>query len=140
MTLVHPSRSLKTALAVDAASGAATAALQLALPRLLADELGLPMPLLLETGLFLVGLAALLAFLARSTRVAAPLVRAIVVGNVAWSAACVLIWAVGLVSPTPLGIAFLLLQAAAVMGLAVWEAIGLQASRSAAADDIAPAH
>lgn len=140
MTLVQPSRLLKAALAVDAASGAAIAALQLALPRLLADELGLPMPLLLETGLFLVGLAALLAFLARSARVPAALVRAVVAGNVAWSAACVLVWAAGLVAPTPLGIAFLLLQAAAVMALAAWEAIGLQASRRAAAAAIAPAH
>lgn len=140
MTLVHPSRLLKTALAVDAASGAAIAALQLALPRLLADELGLPMALLLETGLFLVGFAALLAFLARSGRVPAALVRAIVIGNVAWSAACVLIWAAGLVAPTGLGIAFLLLQATAVLALAVCEAIGLKASRPAAAASVAAAH
>ena len=140
MTLIHPSRSLKTALAVDAASGATTAALQLALPRLLADELGLPMALLLETGLFLVALAALLAFLARSARVAAPLVWAIVTGNVAWSAACVLLWTTGAVAPTALGIAFLLAQAAVVLALAVWEAIGLQASSPAAAATIATAH
>jgi hypothetical protein len=140
MTLVHPSRSLKTALAVDAASGAATAALQLTLPRLLADQLGLPMALLLETGLFLVGFAALLAFLARSTRVAAALVRTIVIGNVAWSAGCVLIWAAGLVAPTALGIGFLLLQAAAVLALAVWEAIGLKASPGAAPASVATAH
>ncbi len=140
MPLIHPSRSLKLALTVDAASGAAMAALQLALPRLLADELGLPMALLLESGLFLVGFAALLAFLARSARVAAPLVWAIVIGNVAWSAACVLLWATGLVLPTPLGIAFLLLQAAAVLGLAAWEAMGLKASRPAAAAGVAAAH
>lgn len=140
MTLIHPSRSLKTALAVDAASGATTAALQLALPRLLADELGLPMALLLETGLFLVALAALLAFLARSARVAAPLVWAIVTGNVAWSAACVLLWTTGAVAPTTLGIAFLLAQAAVVLALAVWEAIGLQASPPVAAATIATAH
>jgi hypothetical protein len=140
MTLIHPSRLLKTALAVDAASGAAIAALQLALPGLLADELGLPMALLLETGLFLVGFAALLAFLARSGRVVAALVRAIVIGNVAWSAACVLIWATALVTPTALGIAYLLLQAAAVLALAAWEAVGLKASRPAAAAGVAAAH
>ncbi len=140
MTLIQPSRSLKTALAADAASGAATAALQLALPRLLADELGLPMALLLETGLFLAGLAVVLALLARSTRVAAPLVWAIVIGNTAWSIACVLLWATGMVAPTALGIAFLLAQATVVMALAVWEAIGLKASRAAAPDAIAAAH
>jgi hypothetical protein len=140
MTLIHPSRSLKTALAVDAASGAATAALQLALPRLLADTLGLPMALLLETGLFLAGLAVLLAVLARSARVAAPLIRAIVIGNMAWSAACVLLWATGVVAPTALGVAFLLGQAAVVMTLAVWEAFGLKASRPVAPAAIATAH
>jgi hypothetical protein len=140
MTLIHPSRSLKTALAVDAASGAATAALQLALPRLLADTLGLPMALLLETGLFLAGLAVLLAVLARSARVAAPLIRAIVIGNMAWSAACVLLWATGVVAPTALGVAFLLGQAAVVMTLAVWEAFGLKASRPIAPAAIAAAH
>jgi hypothetical protein len=140
MTLIHPSRSLKTALAVDAASGAATAALQLAMPRLLADTLGLPMALLLETGLFLAGLAVLLAFLARSTRVAAPLVWAIVIGNMAWSAACVLLWTTGALAPTALGVAFLLAQGAAVMALAVWEAIGLKASRAAVPAAIATAH
>ena len=140
MSLIHPSRSLKTALTVDATSGAAIAALQLALPGLLADELGLPMALLLESGLFLVGFAALLAFLARSARVAAPLVWAIVIGNVAWSAACVLLWAAGLVMPTPLGIGFLLLQSVAVLALAVWEAIGLKTSRSVATTSIAAAH
>ena len=140
MTLIHPSRSLKTALAVDAASGAATAALQLAMPRLLADTLGLPMALLLETGLFLASLAVLLAVLARSVRVAAPLVWAIVIGNMAWSAACVLLWATGVVAPTALGIAFLLAQGVVVMALALWEAIGLKASRPVAPAAIAAAH
>lgn len=140
MTLIHPSRSLKTALAVDAASGAATAALQLAMPRLLADTLGLPMALLLETGLFLAGLAVVLTFLARSSRVAAPLVWAIVIGNMAWSAACVLLWATGVLAPTALGVAFLLAQGAVVMALALWEAIGLKASRPVARAAIAAAH
>lgn len=140
MTLIHPSRSLKAALTVDAAAGAGMAALQLALPRLLADQLGLPMALLLETGLFLIGFVALLAVLARSARVAAVLVRAVVIGNLAWSAASVLIWATGLVTPTALGTAYLLLQAAAVLGLAAWEAIGLKASRPVAAAGAAAAH
>jgi len=140
MKLVHPSPMLKTALAVDALSGAGTAGLQLLMPGLLADRLGLPMALLLETGLFLVGLAALLAFLARSERVAAPLVWAIVIGNVGWSAGCVLLWAAGLVAPTPLGVAFLLMQAAVVLALAAWEAAGLRASRPLSPAGIAAAH
>jgi hypothetical protein len=131
---------LKTALTVDALSGAGTASLQLLMPRLLADQLGLPMALLLETGLFLVGLAALLAFLASRERVAAPLIWAIVIGNVGWSAGCVLLAATGLVTPTPLGIAFLLLQAAVVLALAAWEAAGLRASQPLSSPGIAAAH
>jgi hypothetical protein len=138
--LVQSSRMLKTALAVDALSGAGTATLQLLMPRLLADQLGLPMALLLESGLFLVAFAALLAFLARRERVAAPLISAIVLGNVGWSAGCVLLWATGLVNPTPLGVAFLTLQAAVVLALAAWEAAGLRASRPVAAAGIAAAH
>jgi hypothetical protein len=140
MKLVHSSRMLKTALMVDALSSAGTAALQLLLPGLLAEQLGLPRGLLLETGIFLVGFVALLTFLARSERVAAALVRTIVIGNLAWSAGCVLLWAAGLVAPTPLGIAFLLLQAAAVAALAVWEAAGLRASRAVVAAGVAAAH
>lgn len=140
MKLVQSSRMLKAALAVDALSGAGTATLQLLMPRLLADQLGLPMALLLETGLFLVAFAALLAFLARRERVAAPLVWAIVIGNVGWSAGCVLLWATGLVIPTTLGVAFLTLQAAVVLALAAWEAAGLRASRPVAAVGIAAAH
>jgi hypothetical protein len=138
--LVQPSHMLKTALAVDALSGAGTATLQLLMPRLLADQLGLPMALLLETGLFLVAFAALLAFLARRERVAAPLIWAIVIGNVGWSAGCVLLWATGLVIPTTLGVAFLTLQAAVVLALAAWEAAGLRASRPVASAGIAAAH
>jgi hypothetical protein len=138
--LVQSSRMLKTALAVDALSCAGTATLQLLMPRLLADQLGLPMALLLESGLFLVGFAALLAFLVRRERVAAPLVWAIVIGNVGWSAGCVLLWATSLVNPTPLGVAFLTLQAAVVLALAAWEAAGLRASRAVTAAGIAAAH
>ena len=140
MKLVQSSRMLKTALAVDALSGAGTATLQLLMPRLLADQLGLPMALLLETGLFLVAFAALLAFLARRERVATPLVWAIVIGNVGWSAGCGLLWATGLLNPTGLGVAFLTLQAAVVLALAAWEAAGLRASRPVAAVGIAAAH
>lgn len=140
MKLIQSSRMLKTALTVDALSGAGTASLQLLMPRLLADQLGLPMALLLETGLFLVGLAALLAFLASRERVAALLIWAIVIGNIAWSAGCVLLWATGLVTPTPLGIGFLLLQAAVVLALAAWEAAGLRASRTLSSPGIAAAH
>jgi hypothetical protein len=140
MKLVHSSRMLKTALMVDAMSGAGTAALQLLLPGLLAEQLGLPRALLLETGIFLIAFVALLAFLARSERVPAALVRAIVIGNTVWAAGCVLLWATGLVTPTPLGIAFLLVQAAVVLSLAWWEAAGLRMSRPVAADGIAAAH
>jgi len=140
MKLVQPSRLLKTALVVDAVAGAGMAAGQLLLTGLLAEHLGLPRGLLLETGLFLVGFVALLTWLARSDRVPAALVRTIVIGNVAWSVASVLIWATGLVAPTGLGIAFLLLQAAVVLALAVWEAVGLRSSLPASANHVATAH
>jgi hypothetical protein len=140
MKLVQSSRLLKTALTVDALSGAGTATLQLLMPSLVADQLGLPMALLLETGLFLLAFAALLVFLASRERVAAWLIWAIVIGNVGWSASCVLLWATGLVTPSPLGIGFLLLQAGVVLALAAWEAVGLRASRPLPSAGVAAAH
>jgi hypothetical protein len=140
MKTIRPSSMLKTALAVDAGVGAAAACAQLALAGPLSELLSLPRPLLVETGLFLVGLAALLAILARSERVPAWLIRTIVVGNVAWSLACVGLWVGNVVQPGALGIGYLVAQAVAVFALAMWEAAGLRRSHPAGSDAMAPAH
>lgn len=56
----------------------------------------------------------------------------IVAGNVAWAAASVILPASGVIAPTGLGLAFVLLQAMAVAAIAAVEARGLRGMAVAA--------
>lgn len=129
MNLVHPSPLLKTALVADAVVSGGAAALQLAPGAALAGWLQLPNALLLETGLFLVAYVAMLAVLARSPRLPAALVLGVVAGNVAWAAGALglAVW----LAPSVLGIAYLVMQAVAVLVFAMLEYRGLERSASA---------
>jgi hypothetical protein len=140
MNFVEPSRPLKTALAVDALVSAATAALQLTMPGLLAERLGLPYSLLLETGVFMVAYVVLLVGTVRSARVPAALVWAIVLGNAVWAAGCVVVWASGVFAPTALGTGFLVLQAVTVLALAAWQGAALRRCRPVSTANVAPVH
>lgn len=80
---------------------------------------GLPPTLLLIAGLALFPCAALMLLAARGTPGARVLVTLVVVGNWAWAAASLALLA--LTSPSPLGIAFVLAQAAVVAGFAWFE-------------------
>lgn len=131
MKHVHPSRLLKAALAADAVVSAAVALLQIVAAGALAEWLALPRGLLFETGLFLVGYTLLLVMLARSARVPAWLVGFIVVGNVGWAIGCVALPAAGWVTPNAAGLAYLALQAFAVLAFAVLEFAGLRVSAPA---------
>ncbi len=131
MKHVHPSRLLKAALAADAVVSAAVALLQIVAAGALAEWLALPRGLLFETGLFLVGYTLLLVVLARSARVPAWLVGFIVVGNVGWAIGCVALPAAGWVTPNAAGMAYLALQAVAVLAFAVLEFAGLRVSAPA---------
>lgn len=133
MRTIHPSSLLRRAFVADAAASGLVALAQLADTSLLVRALGLPRGLLVETGLFLVLYALVLAALSRASRLPAALVRMIVAGNVAWALAAVALWAEGLVAPTGLGLAWLLAQAAATAVFAAWESAGLRASVAAAA-------
>jgi hypothetical protein len=126
MNLVRPAPLLKTALLADAGVSAAAALLQLAAAAPLAGLLKLPQPLLFESGLFLVAYVALLLVMARSARLAVPLVMLVVVGNVGWALACLAL--ATLAAPAALGVAYLVLQALAVLAFAALEYRGLAAS------------
>jgi hypothetical protein len=132
MHTVYPSTLLRRALGADALVSGAVAALQLAAAGALADLLALPRALLVETGVFLACYTVLLVVLARSERVWRPLVLVIVAGNVGWAIACVGVIAAGVVQPSALGVAFVAVQAVAVLGFAALEGLGLKASRPAA--------
>jgi hypothetical protein len=99
-------------------------------PAPLARLLGLPETLLLWAGLALLPYAAALALLGRRERLGRGTVQAVIAGNLAWVAAslALLLWA----SPTALGYAFVLAQAAAVGGFAEAQLVGLRRSPAAA--------
>lgn len=130
MHWLMPSLALRRALWADAFVSGGAGLLQLAGGASLAARLGLPEPLVWATGLFMLLYVATLLWLARGQPIASWWVAVIVYGNAAWAAACVAIWALGGVLPTTLGVAYLLLQAAAVFALAAWQFVGWRASRS----------
>lgn len=136
MKSIQASQLLKTALLADAAVSAAAAALQLAVPDGLAELLHLPRALLVETGAFLAVYVVLLVAMARAARLWSSLVWVVVLGNVGWALGCV-----GLaVSPVPgaLGVAFLLVQALAVLVFAALEYRGLKSSAPRCGDELTP--
>ncbi len=128
MKTIQPVRLLKFALYADAAASLSLGLLQLMLPSLLADTLSLPTALLTGTGLFLIGYTVSLVLLASARQVWAAAVQFIVIGNVGWAVACLALAASALVSPSTLGIGFLLFQAVAVLLFACFEHTGLRES------------
>lgn len=127
-----PSRSslLRRALLLDALASGALGALSLVLAAPLSELLALPAALLVGAGLVLLPFAAAVYLIARwpAPRQAA---WAVVSVNALWVAGSLLILAAGLVSPSPLGAAFVLAQAAAVALFASLQAVGLRREHGA---------
>jgi hypothetical protein len=122
-------RFIRIVLWADAASCAGSGALQLAALQPLVQLLGLPRPLLLESGLFLVIYALAVAFVATRRNVPRALVRLFAIGNAGWCIGCVGLLLSGAVPVTALGVAWVLVQAITVAVLAVLQ--GAWLSRSA---------
>lgn len=114
----HP--GLKTILRLDAATCAAAAALQLAIPRPLESWLGLPAPLLVGSAVFLLAYVGVLLLMARAGQLRPWQLQLVVWGNVGWALGCAAL-AVGLPGVTGLGTMYLLAQAAAVLAIAAWQ-------------------
>jgi hypothetical protein len=124
---------LHLALLADAVASGAMGVLLAAGAAPLATWFGLPSELLRAVGLFLIPYAGLLAYLA-SRPARSPLPAQIVVaGNVLWAVGSMALLVSGLVSPTGLGLAFVIVQALAVAILAEAQLIGLKRLRLAAA-------
>jgi hypothetical protein len=128
MQLILPSRLLRLALVVDAAATGALAVLQLALPDALSRLLMLPSGLLLETGAFLVAYVLLLVVMARSQRLWSWLVKTVVVGNGLWAVGCLALLATSAVEPGALGVAYVAMQALAVVVFACAQYLGMRQS------------
>ena len=119
MTNVPMSRSLRLALLADAGASGATAALLIAGAGLLEPLMGLPVALMREAGMLLVPYVILVLLVASRPTTPVAAVTAIIGINAAWTAASVWLLVSGWVSPTVLGVAFVLAQALVVGAFAV---------------------
>lgn len=115
---------LRRVLAFDAASGAGTGVLHLLLAPLLSTWLGLPEALLQASGVAIFVFVLLAGWLALQASPPRGPLMAIVLLNFAWAIACLWLAFGGAFNPTPLGMAYLLVQAAVVLVLAELEWMG----------------
>lgn len=111
--------SLRAVLALDAATCLVMGLLLTAAAAPLSAVLALPQPLLFWAGIVLFPCAALMAGTAALRQPPAAPVWLVIAGNAAWVAASVAVLIV--LAPNALGVAFVVVQAAAVVGLLVLE-------------------
>ncbi len=117
---------LRRVLWLDAATGAATGALQLLLAGFLAGLLGLPETLLVVSGWAIFGYVALIGFIATRQFVPAPLVWLLIGANFFWVLGCLALLLGDWVMPTLAGKAFIAIQAVTVGLLAELQWVGLR--------------
>jgi hypothetical protein len=116
---------LRRVLLADAATCAATGLFLTLLARPLAPLFGLPAELHLYAGASLFPVAAFIAWVASRAYLSRRAVSLVILGNILWVAASLVLLAPGWVSPTALGYIFVVAQAAAVGLLAELEWVGL---------------
>ena len=121
---------LRRILALDSLSCAAMGLLMALGAAALAPLFGLPEPLVRTAGLLLLPLAAFILWLASRPAPPPALVWAVILGNAGWTAESLFV--LGQHQPTALGTAFVAAQAAAVLGLAALEYLGLRKARATA--------
>ncbi|MET3182355.1 UNVERIFIED_ORG: hypothetical protein ABIC43_005531 [Variovorax guangxiensis] len=132
MSVFASPRFLPNVMWADAASCAATGALQVAFTDALARLTGLPAPLLMGTGVFLLAYAAMAAFMASRPTPPRTLIGLVVVGNFGWAVACISLLVSGIFPVTAVGVAWVLAQAVCVIVLAELQWTGLRRSRGGA--------
>ncbi len=137
MSLFASPRFLSRVMWADAASCAATGALQLGATGALAGLTGLPAPLLVATGAFLLAYAAAAGWMAVRAVPPRRLIGLVIAGNLGWAAGCVALLAIGGAAITPPGWAWVLAQAVTVVVLARLQWVGLRRSRPAAGGMVA---
>jgi hypothetical protein len=131
MNRLTTSPLLRFALRLDAVATAATALPMLLLAGPAEALLGLPSTLLQGVGAFMLGYAAVVALLAQRTALPRWAVWTVVVGNALWAIDCIALAFTGLVAPSTLGVAFLVVQAAIVFGFAELQYVGMRRSQAA---------
>jgi hypothetical protein len=132
MSVFASPRFLPNVMWADAASCAATGALQVAFTDALARLTGLPAPLLMGTGVFLLAYAAAAAFMASRSTPPRTLIGLVIVGNFGWALACIALLVSGMFTFTALGVAWVLAQVLCVLVLAELQWTGLRRTRASA--------
>jgi hypothetical protein len=123
---VDASSFLRRTLAADATISGGTGVLMAAGAGFLQELLGVPGALLRYAGLSLLPFAALVAYLAMRGRLPRAGVWSVILLNVAWVAASVLLLLGGWIAPNALGFAFIAGQAVVVAVLAELQYVGLR--------------
>jgi hypothetical protein len=126
--MINPSPFLRRAILADAVFSGASALLLTFGAGALAPWLSLPDALLRETGLFLIGYAALVGWLGTRQSMPKALVMIVIAGNAAWTIASIALLFSGAVTPNLLGEAAIAIQAIAVGTFAELQYIGLRRS------------
>lgn len=121
---MNPALFLKRVLLLDAASCLATGLLLIVGASWLTDLFAIDRTALLAAGIILVPSGLFMGWVANRMAPIAPLVGLIVIGNILWVAESFLFLGQN-PAATAIGKAFVIVQAVAVAGLALLEAIGL---------------
>jgi hypothetical protein len=122
---------LRRSLQLDAVASGALGVLLVAAGPALDELLRIPMAVLVPVGVFLVAYAAVLWMLGVRRRMPLPAIWAVVVGNLLWVAASLVVVVAGWWTPTAAGTALVLVQAAAGALFAGLQFLGLRAGRAA---------
>jgi hypothetical protein len=131
--MIQPSLLLHRAILADAVFSGVSALLLTIGASVLAPLLNLPEALLRETGLFLIGYAALVGWLGTRPAMPKPLLWIVIAGNAAWTLASIALLFSGAVTPNLLGAAAVAMQAIAVGVFAELQYVGLRRSGAALA-------
>lgn len=118
LSLLSSPSFLRRVLWADTITGLGCAALHLAFTDALVQWLGLPSALLVESGLVVLLFVLLAGALALQRTPSRAGLMLLVAGNLAWVAGCVWLLVAGTIDPSPLGQAWLALQAVTVLLLA----------------------
>jgi hypothetical protein len=126
MTHTPSTSFVRRLLLTDSLVSGATGALMAGAAPVLESWLGLPVPVLRVAGIALLPFAGVVGWLALQTSPARAGVQAIIAANFAWVAASILLLLAGGVTPTALGIAFVIFQAVVVGVLGELQYMGLR--------------
>jgi len=121
---------LHRALQLDAVASGLLGALLVAASGAVGRLLGLPAVLLLDAGVVMLVWAGVAGWLGARARVPRRGAAAVIVINVLWAVDSVVLLFTGWVEPNGLGVAFVVVQALAVLGLAAVQYVGLRLSRT----------